>query len=96
MIKGDVIVGRRTVASEYGEENTRFALMVSAMIAWVPAFFTRGLFTQSAETGIFIILVLLSLANLIALKSKDLRGLRWAHLMYKLILILGILTLPFL
>ncbi len=96
MIKGDIIVGRRTVASEYGEENTRFALMVSAMVAWIPAFFTRSLFNEHAEIGIFIILVLLSVANLIALKAKNLEGLRWAHLTYKVILVLGILTLPFL
>jgi len=96
MIKGDIIVGRRTVASEYGEENTRFALMVSAMIAWLPAFFTRSLFNEHAEIGIFIILVLLSTANLIALKARNIKGLRWAHLTYKVILVLGILTLPFL
>lgn len=96
MIRGDIIVGRRTVASEYGEENTRFALMVSAMIAWIPAFFTRDLFNGHAEIGIFIILVLLSTANLIALKARNLSGLRWAHLAYKIILVLGILTLPFL
>ena len=96
MLKGDILSGRRTVASEYGEESTRNTLMVSAMIAWIPAFFTRDLFNEYAATGIFVILVLLSSANFIALKAKDLRGLRWAHLIYKVILILGILTLPFL
>ena len=96
MLKGDILSGRRTVASEYGEESTRNALMVSAMIAWIPAFFTRDLFNEYAATGIFVILVLLSTANFIALKAKDLRRLRWAHLFYKVILILGILTLPFL
>jgi 4-hydroxybenzoate polyprenyltransferase len=96
MLKGDILSGRRTVASEYGEESTRNTLIVSAMIAWIPAFFTRDLFNEYAATGIFVILVLLSTANFIALKAKDLHGLRWAHLTYKVILILGILTLPFL
>ncbi|MGB0508817.1 MAG: UbiA family prenyltransferase [Schleiferiaceae bacterium] len=96
MLKGDILSGRRTVASEYGEESTRNTLIVSAMIAWIPAFFTRDLFNEYAATGIFVILVLLSTANFIALKAKNLHGLRWAHLTYKVILILGILTLPFL
>lgn len=96
MLKGDILSGRRTVASEYGEESTRNTLIVSAMIAWIPAFFTWDLFNEYAATGIFVILVLLSTANFIALKAKDLHGLRWAHLTYKVILILGILTLPFL
>ncbi|HCP40928.1 MAG TPA: hypothetical protein DIT65_03970 [Cryomorphaceae bacterium] len=96
MLKGDILSGRRTIASEYGEESTRNTLLVSAMIAWIPAFFTRDLFNEYAATGIFVILVLLSTANLIALKAKDVNGLRWAHLTYKVILILGILTLPLL
>ncbi len=96
MLKGDVIIGRKTVASEFGEDKTRFALMASAMVAWIPTFFTRGLFSPYAEIGIFIILVLLSIATLIALKSTQLRGLRWAHLIYKIILVIGVLTLPFL
>lgn len=96
MLKGDVIVGRKTIASHYGEENTRFALIVSSIVAWVPAFFTRDLFNDYAEIGIFVMLLMLSVANLIALKANQLSGLRWAHLAYKIILVLGVLTLPFL
>ncbi len=96
MLKGDIIIGRKTVASEFGEDKTRFALMASAMIAWIPTFFTKGLFNQYAEIGIFIILILLSAATLIALKTNHLSSLRWAHLIYKIILVIGVLTLPFL
>lgn len=96
MLKGDVITGRSTVASEYGIENTKFALLVSNSIAWVPAFFTRDLFSRNAEIGIFLMLVILSVSNLATLRTNDLRGLRWAHLGYKIVLVLGVLTLPFL
>lgn len=96
MLRGDVIVGRKTIASQYGEENTRFALIVSSIVAWIPAFFTRDLFNEYSEIGIFIMLLILSIANLIALKATQLNGLRWAHLAYKIILMLGVLTLPFL
>ena len=96
MLKGDIIIGRKTVASEFGDDKTRFALMASAMIAWIPTFFTKWLFNQYAEIGIFIILILLSAATLIALKTNHLSSLRWAHLIYKIILVIGVLTLPFL
>mgnify|MGYP000058802457 FL=1 len=96
MFKGDVIVGRPTVASEYGLDQTRFALLISNSIAWIPAFFTRDLFSDIAEKGIFLILIVLTLSNLATLKTNELKDLRWAHLGYKVIIILGILTIPFL
>lgn len=96
MLKGDIITGRSTVASEYGLENTKFALLVSNSIAWIPAFFIRDLFSPNAEIGIFLMLVILSISNLATLRTNDLRGLRWAHLGYKIVLVLGVLTLPFL
>lgn len=96
MVKGDVIIGRKTIASEFGEDKTRFAIMTIAIIAWIPALFVKGLFSPYAEIGIFIILVLLSFATLIVLKTSQLKGLRWAHLIYKVILVIGVLNLPFL
>jgi 4-hydroxybenzoate polyprenyltransferase len=96
MYKGDIIVGRHTVASEYGLDRTRFALLISNSLAWVPAFFTKGLFSQEAEIGIVLILILLTISNLTTLRSTELRALRWAHLGYKLVLIIGVLTIPFL
>ena len=96
MFKGDVLVGRSTVASEYGLGQTRFALLIGNSVAWIPAFFTRDLFSDIAEKGIFLILVMLTLSNLATLRTNELKDLKWAHLGYKVIIILGILTIPFL
>jgi len=94
--KGDVLAGRVSVASEFGLDRTRFALLISNSLAWLPAFFTKGLFSPQAEFGIVLILVILTLSNLTTLRSTELRSLRWAHLGYKIVLVIGILTLPFL
>lgn len=94
--KGDMIAGRATAVSEFGIDKTRNALLVSTSMAWVPAFFTRGLFSGTAEIGIVIILIGLTASNLLTLRSNELSNLRWAHLGYKIILVIGVLTIPFL
>lgn len=94
--KGDMVAGRATAVSEFGIDRTRNALLVSTSIAWIPAFFTRGLFSGTAEIGILIILVGLTASNLLTLRSNELSNLRWAHLGYKIILVIGVLTIPFL
>ena len=96
MYKGDIIAGRPTAVSEFGLDQTRFALLISNSIAWLPAFFTKGLFSHEAEIGIVLILALLTISNLTTLRSTELRALRWAHLGYKIVLIIGVLTIPFL
>jgi hypothetical protein len=42
------------------------------------------------------LLFLLTVSNLITLRSVNVRNLRWAHLGYKLVLVIGVLTIPFL
>lgn len=96
MFKGDTVVGKHTFASEFGLENTRKALLVNTALVWLPAFFVRPYFSEHATWGIFSILVVLTIANITALISNDIKGLRWAHLGYKVVLILGVLTIPFL
>ncbi|MDC1028475.1 hypothetical protein OAQ90_00865, partial [Schleiferiaceae bacterium] len=59
-------------------------------------YFTRPLFNEYASYGIVTLLFLLTVSNLITLRSVNVRNLRWAHLGYKLVLVIGVLTIPFL
>lgn len=96
MVKGDAVVGKSTAASEFGGDQVRLALIISSGVAWIPAFFTQQWFGAYAQLGMLLMLVLLSIANTLTLNTKGIRGLRWAHLCYKLVLIIGVLTIPFL
>lgn len=96
MVKGDTLMGKSTVANEFGEDQTRLALIITSGIAWIPAFFTEAWFSNYAQYGMLGILVLLSVANTLTLAAKGNRALRWAHLCYKLVLVIGVLTIPFL
>lgn len=96
MVKGDVVMGKTTAVSEFGGDQVRLALLISSAIAWIPAFFTHDIFDPYAKLGIIMMLLLLSLANTLTVKAKGIRGLRWAHLCYKVVLVIGILTIPFL
>jgi 4-hydroxybenzoate polyprenyltransferase len=96
MVKGDTVMGKSTAASEFGGDQVRLALIISSGIAWIPALFTQQWFSPFAQLGMLLMLVLLSIANTITLNTKGIRGLRWAHLCYKVVLLLGILTIPFL
>ena len=96
MVKGDTVMGKSTAASEFGGDQVRLALIISSGIAWIPAFFTQQWFGFYAQLGMLLMLVLLSVANTLTLGAKSLRGLRWAHLCYKVVLVIGILTVPFL
>jgi 4-hydroxybenzoate polyprenyltransferase len=96
MVTGDTLLGKSTVASEYGEEQTRLALIITSGVAWIPAFFTQAWFSTYAQAGMLSILVLLSVANTLTLGAKGPRTLRWAHLCYKMVLVIGVLTIPFL
>ncbi|MEY2963167.1 MAG: hypothetical protein RL754_428 [Bacteroidota bacterium] len=97
MYKGDTIVGKQTIASEFGIENAKRALLLNAILVWVPAFFTRQFFSPIVEWSLFGMLILLSTANIIALtQSDDLKIMRWSHLLYKVILVMGVMTIPFL
>lgn len=95
-LKGDIIMGVNTVASEYGERNTHLALMINTTLGWIPAFFTHTWFSPNAQLGIVAILAVLTLSNIQIVRGSSLNQLRWAHLGYKIILVLGILTIPFL
>ena len=96
MVTGDAIIGKTTMASEFGEDQTRLALIITSGIAWIPAFFTQAWFNTYAQVGMLSMLVLLSVANTLTLGAKGNRTLRWAHLCYKVVLVIGVLTIPFL
>ncbi len=95
-LKGDIIMGVNTVASEYGERKTHIALLINTTLGWIPAFFTHTWFSRPAQLGIVAILAVLTVSNIQIIRGSSLTQLRWAHLGYKVILILGILTIPFL
>ena len=94
--KGDIIAGKMNVATVYGTRKVQLALVINTILAWIPAYFTRPLFNEFASYGIVILLFLLTVSNLITLRSINVRNLRWAHLGYKLVLVIGVLTIPFL
>jgi len=94
--KGDIIAGKVNAAAVYGTSKVQLALVINTVLAWIPAYFTRPLFSEHATYGIIALLLLLTLSNLITLRSINLRNLRWAHLGYKLVLVIGVLTIPFL
>lgn len=95
-LKGDVIVGMNTVASEFGERKTRLALIINTSLAWIPALFTKNWFSFGAQLGIVAMLIILTASNIQVMRGSDLKLLRWAHLGYKIVLVLGVLTIPFL
>ncbi len=94
--KGDIIAGKVNAAAVYGTSKVQLVLVINTVLAWIPAYFTRPLFSEHATYGIIALLLLLTLSNLITLRSINLRNLRWAHLGYKLVLVIGVLTIPFL
>ena len=94
--KGDIIAGKVNAAAVYGTSKVQLVLVINTVLAWIPAYFTRPLFSEHATYGIITLLLLLTLSNLITLRSINLRNLRWAHLGYKLVLVIGVLTIPFL
>lgn len=94
--KGDIIAGKVNVAAVYGTGKVQLVLVINTVLAWTPAYFTRPLFSDYASYGIVTLLLLLTVSNLIALRSINLHNLRWAHLGYKLVLVIGVLTIPFL
>ena len=94
--KGDIIAGKVNVAAVYGTGKVQLALVINTVLAWTPAYFTRPLFSDYASYGIVTLLLMLTVSNLIALRSIKLHNLRWAHLGYKLVLVIGVLTIPFL
>lgn len=96
MVRGDTVVGKQTIASEYGLDKAQLALMINTVLVWLPAYFARPLFSREAEIGILLMLIGLSVANIQALRRRDIRGLRWSHLAYKVILVIGVMTIPFL
>lgn len=94
--KGDIIAGKVNVAAVYGTGKVQLVLVINTVLAWTPAYFTRPLFSDYASYGIVTLLLMLTVSNLIALRSINLHNLRWAHLGYKLVLVIGVLTIPFL
>lgn len=94
--KGDIIAGKVNVAAVYGTGKVQLVLVINTVLAWTPAYFTRPLFGDYASYGIVTLLLMLTVSNLIALRSINLHNLRWAHLGYKLVLVIGVLTIPFL
>ena len=94
--KGDIIAGKVNVAAVYGTGKVQLVLVINTVLAWTPAYFTRPLFSDYASYGIVTLLLLLTVSNLIALRSINLHNLKWAHLGYKLVLVIGVLTIPFL
>lgn len=94
--KGDIIAGKVNVAAVYGTGKVQLVLAINTVLAWTPAYFTRPLFSDYASYGIVTLLLMLTVSNLIALRSINLHNLRWAHLGYKLVLVIGVLTIPFL
>ena len=94
--KGDIIAGKLNVAAVYGTGKVQLVLVINTVLAWTPAYFTRPLFSDYASYGIVTLLLMLTVSNLIALRSINLHNLRWAHLGYKLVLVIGVLTIPFL
>lgn len=94
--KGDIIAGKVNAAAVYGTHKVQLALVINTVLAWVPAYFMRPLFSEYASYGIVSLLFLLTASNLITLRSVNVRNLRWAHLGYKLVLVIGVLTIPFL
>ena len=94
--KCDIIAGKVNAAVVYGTSKVQLVLVINTVLAWIPAYFTRPLFSEHATYGIIALLLLLTLSNLITLRSINLRNLRWAHLGYKLVLVIGVLTIPFL
>ena len=94
--KGDIIAGKINVAAVYGTGKVQLVLAINTVLAWTPAYFTRPLFSDYASYGIVTLLLMLTVSNLIALRSINLHNLKWAHLGYKLVLVIGVLTIPFL
>ena len=94
--KGDIIAGKVNVAAVYGTGKVQLVLVINTVLAWTPAYFTRPLFSDYASYGIVTLLLMLTVSNLIALRSINLHNLKWAHLGYKLVLVIGVLTIPFL
>ena len=94
--KGDIIAGKVNVAAVYGTGKVQLVLVINTVLAWTPAYFARPLFSDYASNGIVTLLLMLTVSNLIALRSINLHNLRWAHLGYKLVLVIGVLTIPFL
>ena len=94
--KGDIIAGKVNVAAVYGTGKVQLVLAINTVLAWTPAYFTRPLFSDYASYGIVTLLLMLTVSNLIALRSINLHNLKWAHLGYKLVLVIGVLTIPFL
>jgi len=94
--KGDIIAGKVNVAAVYGTGKVQLVLVINTVLAWTPAYFTRPLYSDYATYGLVTLLLMLTVSNLIALRSINLHNLKWAHLGYKLVLVIGVLTIPFL